>query len=86
MLAGVYDGLYMTHEESGHDEWKEQKEHFKNRDRRGKTDKSEGVSSGGTPSGGSKIALTEKMKTALYTDFGFNEIMYKALMAKAQEN
>ena len=76
----------MTNDEAGHDAWKERKEHFKNRDRRNKTDKSGGVSSDNAPSGASKLALTEKMKTALYTDFGFNEIMYKALMAKAQEN
>ena len=76
----------MTHDEADHDEWKERKDHFKNRDRRSKNEKSEGVPSSSTPSGGSKLALTEKMKTALYTDFGFNEIMYEALMAKAQEN
>ena len=60
---GDYDGLYMTHLPGKHDEWTERKAMF-----RAKHNKSgKGVPSE-TPTGGSKLGITEAMKNALVTD------------------
>ena len=69
-MDSLYSGLCMEHEESGHDQWKKEKEEKKRvyRAKRNKK-KLEGNSSGDK----SKMNLSDKMWAALVSDCGVSE-------------
>ena len=84
---GLFDGLYMPHKPSEHDEWKKKKD-----ERRAayKEKKKANSSANSTSSKGDKgkikLELTEAMKNALVTDCNMTEEQATALWTKLQEN
>ena len=84
---GLFDGLYMPHKPSEHDEWKKKKDERLAARRSAKNGSS---SANSTKSNGgknkNKLELTDAMKNALVTDGNMTEEQATALWAKLQEN
>ena len=83
---GLFDGLYMPHKASEHDEWKKKKDERMAARKAAKR----GSSANSTKSNGGKskkkLELTDAMKNALVTDGNMTEEQATALWAKLQEN
>ena len=79
---GLFDGLYMPHKPSEHDEWKKKKDEK----RAAQKGKRNGDSSSSSKGSKSKLQLTDAMRNALVTDGNMTAEQANALWSKLQEN
>ena len=86
-VEGKYNGLYMTHPPSGHDEWQRKKDYWKAKKMNGGNGRPPPAASDSEKEkDNKKLVLTEKMRTALMTNHGFNELQYDSFLASIEED